>query len=140
MGDKQISGMLRDEVTCFSVSVEERCVSTEGMCSNENEKIQETCMKGQCVKRPEKASICQLNSCHRKTFWVHKKNRRLIQCSCLRDVFRNAELFEELKSGPDHLCYGFVMPVVILLGLTHPFLPCLTKSDVKHLQGTTRKD
>lgn len=92
------------------------------------------------MKSPENASICQLNWFHRKTFCVHKKNRRLTQCSRLQEVFRNPELFEKLKSGLAHLCYGFVMPVVILLGLTHPILPHLTKSDVEHVQGTARKD
>ena len=47
------------------------------------------------------------------------------------DVFRNAGLFEKLKLGPAHSCYGFVMPVVTLLSLTHPFLPRLTKPDVE---------
>jgi len=79
--------------------------------------------------------ICQLNSCHEKTFWLHKKRRKLIQCSHLQDILRNAELFEELKSGPAHLCYDIVVPVVILFGLTHLFLPHLTKSDEERLQG-----
>ncbi|PKU46396.1 retinoic acid receptor beta isoform x1 [Limosa lapponica baueri] len=58
----------------------------------------------------------------------------------LMDVFRNAGLFDKLKSGLDHSCYGFVMPVVVLLGLPHPFLPRITKPGVEHLQGTARKD
>lgn len=45
MGDEQFSNVFTGEVTCFSLSLEECCVSTKGMYSSEEKKMQK-CMKG----------------------------------------------------------------------------------------------